>query len=421
VTDSLYEAEMQEKKRPSFTVSALWTDIFGRIGIRALQILLVGTVVGMVVIALLNLTVVVIPAMIGIILACALWPLVRLCRKVMSNLLAAWTVFLGSLLVLGGIGTGLVFSVINEWETLVGQAVQGFNQLRDLVTELTGSLGINFGQEQIDSALDTVTGFLTSAEFGTGAVTTISAAGTFFTSLVLLMVILFFFLKDGDRIWAFFVSWSPDHYRAKWIASGDRALHTFGGYIRGTAIVAAADAIGIMLALFILQVPLALPLGVIVFLGGFIPLVGATAAGVLATLVALVANGPVVALIVLAAVVLVNQLEGNFLQPVVMAQTLSLHALVILMALTAGTVLAGIIGAVLSVPMVAVAWSVIKVWTDRDVPAQWDPVDRAEEQIEMVGMERKRRQNELKEQHKAEKQAKKARKIAEAREKISAE
>src|SRR5699024_8615379 len=87
----------------------------------------------------------------------------------------------------------------------------------------------------------------------------------------------------------------------------------------------------------------------------------------------------------------------------------------------AGTVLAGIIGAVLSVPMVAVAWSVIKVWTDRDVPAQWDPVDRAEEQIEMVGMERKRRQNELKEQHKAEKQAKKARKIAEAREKISAE
>lgn len=421
MTDSLHEAEVQEKKRPSFTVSALWTDIFGRIGIRALQILLVGTVVGMVVIALLNLTVVVIPAMIGIILACALWPLVRLCRKVMSNLLAAWTVFLGSLLVLGSIGTGLVFSVINEWETLVDQAVQGFNQLRDLVTDLTGNLGISFGQEQIDSALDTVTGFLTSAEFGTGAVTTISAAGTFFTSLVLLLVILFFFLKDGDRIWAFFVSWSPDHYRAKWIASGDRALHTFGGYIRGTAIVAAADAIGIMLALFILQVPLALPLGVIVFLGGFIPLVGATAAGVLATLVALVANGPVVALIVLAAVVLVNQLEGNFLQPVVMAQTLSLHALVILMALTAGTVLAGIIGAVLSVPMVAVAWSVIKVWTDRDVPAEWDPVDRAEEQIEMVGMERKRRQDELKEQHKAEKQAKKARKIAEAREKISAE
>src|SRR5699024_6902656 len=327
---SLYEADVQDKQRTSFTVSGLWTDIFGRLGIRALQLLLIGLVVGMVVVALLNLTVVVIPTMIGIILSCALWPLVRLCRKVMSNILAAWTVFLGSLLVLGGIGTGLVFSVMNEWQTLVDQAVQGFNQLRSWATNITDSLGISFGQEQIDSAVDTVTGFLTSAEFGTGAVTTISAAGTFFTSLVLLLVILFFFLKDGDRIWAFFVSWSPDHYRAKWIASGDRALHTFGGYIRGTAIVAAADAVGIMLALFILQVPLALPLGVIVFLGGFVPLVGATAAGVLATLVALVANGPVVALIVLAAVILVNQLEGNFLQPVVMAQTLSLHALVIL-------------------------------------------------------------------------------------------
>lgn len=421
MSDSLHETQVQEKKQSSFTVSGLWSDIFGRLGIRALQLLLVGTVIGVVVIALLNLTIVAIPVMIGIILASALWPLVRLCRKVMSKLLAAWTVFLGSLLVLGGIGTGLVFSVINEWETLVDQAVQGFNQLRDLVTDLTGDLGISFGQEQIDSALDTVTDFLTSAEFGTGAVTTISAAGTFFTSLVLLLVILFFFLKDGDRIWAFFVSWAPDHYRAKWIASGDRALHTFGGYIRGTAIVAAADAIGIMLALFILQVPLALPLGVIVFLGGFIPLVGATAAGILATLVALVANGPVVALIVLAAVVLVNQLEGNFLQPVVMAQTLNLHALVILMALTAGTVLAGIIGAVLAVPMVAVAWSIIKVWTDRDVATEWDPVDRAEEQIQVVGLERKRREEELKEKRKAEKQAKKARKIAEAREKISAE
>src|SRR5699024_4607854 len=96
-----------------------------------------------------------------------------------------------------------------------------------------------------------------------------------------------------DRIWAFVVSWSPDHFRDKWIASGDRALRTFGGYIRGTAIVAAADAVGITLALVILQVPLALPMGVIVFLGGFIPMVGATVAGVLATLVALVANGPI--------------------------------------------------------------------------------------------------------------------------------
>src|SRR5690625_1467907 len=335
----------------------------------------------MVVLALLTLTVVVIPALIAIILSCALWPLVRLCRRGMSNMLAAWTVFLGSLLVLGGIGTGLVFSIINQWSTLVDQAVEGFNQLRGWAEDTMGTLGLSIDQEQIDSTIDTVTSFLTSAEFGTGAVTTITAAGTFITGLVLLMVFLFFLLKDGDRIWAFFVSWTPTHFRTQWIASGDRAMHTFGGYIRGTAIVAAADAVGVTLALLVLQVPLALPLGVVVFLGGFIPMVGATVAGILATLVALVANGPVVALIVLAAVILVQQLESNFLQPVVMAQTLQLHALVILMALTAGTVLSGIVGAVLSVPLVAVAWGIIKVWSGRDEAAEVSAVDQAADQI----------------------------------------
>lgn len=414
MANTLDELKESHNKRPAFNVSQLWTDTMGRMGIRALQLLIIGTVVAFIVIALLNLTVVVIPTLVAIILACALWPLVRLCRKVMSNMLAAWTVFLGSLLVLGGIGTALVFSVINEWPTLVEQAVQGFNQLRSWVEQIMGDLGLSFDQSQIDSMINTATDFLTSPEFGTGAVTTISAAGTFITSLVLLLVILFFLLKDGDRIWAFFVSWTPEHFRAQWIVSGDRALQTFGGYIRGTAIIAAVDAIGITIALLILQVPLAIPLGVIVFLGAFIPIVGATVAGILATLVALVANGPIVALIVLAAVILVNQLEGNFLQPVVMAQTLNLHALVILVALTAGTVLAGIIGAVLAVPLVAVAWSVIKVWTGRDEPLDVDPVDRAAEQIQAVSEERERELERLKRERKTAKEEKDAVKLGAA-------
>jgi len=412
VTESQDTTQLRRAKRPSFTVSQLWTDTVGRVATRALQILLIGAVLGMVVLALLNLTVVVIPALIAIILSCALWPLVRLCRRGMSNMLAAWTVFLGSLLVLGGIGTGLVFSIINQWSTLVDQAVEGFNQLRGWAEDTMGTLGLSIDQEQIDSTIDTVTSFLTSAEFGTGAVTTITAAGTFITGLVLLMVFLFFLLKDGDRIWAFFVSWTPTHFRTQWIASGDRAMHTFGGYIRGTAIVAAADAVGVTLALLVLQVPLALPLGVVVFLGGFIPMVGATVAGILATLVALVANGPVVALIVLGAVIAVNQLEGNFLQPVVMAQTLNLHALVILMALTGGTVLAGIVGAVLSVPLVAVLWSVVKVWTGREEPHGVDPVDHAKQQIAMVGAEREQYLKAKKQQKKAEKRQRKAEKQA---------
>lgn len=369
---------------PTATVTGMWQDIMGRLGIRAVQLLVIGTVVGLLVFALLGLTVVVIPTLIAIILTCALWPLVKLTRRVMSNILAAWTVFLGSLLVLGGVGTGLVFSVINEWSTLVDQAVEGFNQLREVAENVTGNLGFTIDQEEIDSALDSIASFLTSAEFGTGALTTITAAGNFFTGLVLLLVFLFFFLKDGDRIWTFFISWTPLHFRDKWIASGDRVQQTFGGYVRGTAIIAAADAVGITLALLILQVPLALPLGVVVFLGGFIPIVGATVAGALATLVALVANGPLVAVIVLAVVILVQQLESNLLQPVVMAQTLSLHALVILMALTGGTVLGGIVGAVLAVPLAAALWGVIKVWSGRDEEDGSTAVDDAEEEIERV-------------------------------------
>ena len=368
-----------EVAKPNFTVPGLWTDMLGRLGIRSAQLLIVGTLATFFIIGLLRLTVIVIPTLLAVIISCALWPLVLKLRKVFSPLLSAWIVFLGSLLVLGGIGTGLVFSVIKEWPKLVDQAVEGFNQLNDMVQGFIGNMPLSIDQAQIDSVVNSVTSFLTSSQFGTGALNTLSAAGSFVTGLVLLLVILFFFLKDGDRIWAFAVSWTPKHYRNKWILSGDRALRTFGGYIRGTATVAAVDTLGIGVTLLILQVPLALPLAVIVVLGSFIPMVGATVAGILATLIALVTNGPVVALIVLAAVIIVNQLEGNFLQPVVMANALNLHALVVLIALAAGTVLAGIVGAVLSVPLTAAAWAVVKVWTDRD---NSDAVDDAKKDIE---------------------------------------
>ena len=143
---------------------------------------------------------------------------------------------------------------------------------------------------------------------------------------------------------------------------GERSLNVLGGYVRGTSIVALVDAFFIGLALVIMGVPLALPLAALTFIGAFIPLIGATLAGILAALVALVANGPLAALIVIIVVIVVNQLEGNFLQPVVMGQALNVHALVILLALTAGTILAGIIGAILSVPLVAVGWAAIKAW-----------------------------------------------------------
>lgn len=382
MADMPNESAHARSRRRRFTIPGLWTDVMGRLSIRALQLLLIGAVTALLVFAMLNVAVVVIPALLAVILACALWPLVHLARRVMPTVLAAWTVLFGALLVLGGVGTGLFFSVLNQWPSLVDQAGQGFNELRNLVDGLMSNFGITIDQQQIDGAIDSVSSFVTSSSFGSGAVSTLGAAGSFLTGLILLLVILFFFLKDGDRIWAFFVSWTPQHFRGKWIASGDRAVQTFGSYVRGTALIAAIDAVGITVALLILQVPLALPLGVLIFLGGFVPVIGATVAGALATLVALVANGPVTALIVLAVVIVIQQLDGNLLQPLVMAQTLNLHALVILVALTAGTVLAGVVGALLSVPLTAVAWDIIKVWTGRDRTAEFDPVAEASQQIE---------------------------------------
>ncbi|WP_102157991.1 AI-2E family transporter [Zhihengliuella halotolerans] len=350
-------------------VAGMWSDFLGMTATRAAQLLLVLAIGTVAVMAFQQVSVAILPLIIALILASALWPVVRMFRKVMSPLLAAWSVFLGSIIVLGGIGWGLVVSVIHEWPSLVEQAVQGFSEVQSMTDNLAQNLPFNLSQDNVNQtvndAVEAAAAFLTSSQFGSGALSGLSAAGSFVTGAVLLMVILFFFLKDGDRIWEFFLSWIPEQHLARWRASGSEATDTFGGYIRGTAIVAAVDALGIGIALLLLGVPLALPLAVIVFLASFIPMVGATIAGILATLVALVANGWVVALAVLGAVILVNQLEGNFLQPIVMARTLSLHALVVLLALTMGTVISGLVGAILAVPLTAAAWAVIKVWTGR--------------------------------------------------------
>ena len=140
----------------------------------------------------------------------------------------------------------------------------------------------------------------------------------------------------------------------------ERSIIVVGGYVRGTLIIAAIDALIVVAGLLILRVPLAVPLTAVVFLGGFVPIIGATAAGSLAVLVALVENGPVPALIVLIILVVANQFEHHILQPLFMGRVLRIHGLVIILALAAGATLAGIIGALLAVPLTAVGWTIYK-------------------------------------------------------------
>jgi predicted PurR-regulated permease PerM len=354
----------EEQRR---TAGGMWADGFGRVGTRSVQALALLTLVTVLVFAVTQLTLVVIPVLIALVLASAIHPLVSWMRRHrMPSILATWVSLFLVVGVLGGALTAVVYSVIHQWDELAEQATAGLGELQD---SLSG-LPFEVSDQQIADLQTTVTDFLTSSSFGASAIAGFSATANFVTGFVLMVVVLFFFLKDGPAIWEFLLRpFEGAHYR-RGQRVGHRVVTTMGGYVRGTAIVAAVDAIGIGVGLAVMGVPLALPLSVLVFLLAFIPLVGATAAGVLAALVTLVAVGPVEALIVVGIVVAVNQLEGNFLQPVVMARSLALHPLVILVALTIGTVLAGITGAVLAVPIAASVWGAVQVWNGEHEPAR---------------------------------------------------
>ncbi|MFD1713179.1 AI-2E family transporter [Amnibacterium flavum] len=351
---------------PPASASRLWSDHLGRWSTRSLQILILLTLVSVVIFALVQVKLVVIPVLIATILAAALSPVVMwLRRHGMKPIIATWITLIAALVIIGGIVTLIVFAVRGQWDSLATAAVSGFEDLRDYLSHLQ----LPIDTIDWDSVVASVQGFLTSSQFGSGAIAGVSAAAEVVTGALLVFVLLFFFLKDGDVIWNFFLR----PFRGERLARGKRightAVRTLGGYVRGTAIVALVDATGIGVGLAIIGVPLALPLAVIVFFTSFIPLVGATLAGVLAALVALFTNGIGAAVWVVIIVVAVNQLEGNFLQPVVMAQSLKLHPLVILVALTVGTILGGIVGAILSVPIAAVGWAVLKTWNPPQSPA----------------------------------------------------
>ncbi|WP_210481313.1 AI-2E family transporter [Naasia sp. SYSU D00948] len=356
---------IQRNPDPSRLLPML-TDRLGRVALRSGQILLVLILTVAVIWGLLQLKVVVIPVLLAIILGAAFAPVVGwLVRHGVPRTLAAWITLLGTLFLLALLLTLVGYAVQRQWRTLVTSASEGFAELQQLLADLN----VPIDAEQLGNFREQLVDYVTSAEFGSRALGGVSVVTEVVAGMFLLIVVLFFFLKDGEKIWRFFLRPLNPVREARGERIGQTGLRVLGGYVRGTAIVALVDAVAIGAALFIMQVPLALPLTVIVFLGAFIPIVGATVAGILAALVALIANGPVVALIVVGVVIAVNQLEGDLLQPLVMGQSLKLHPLVILLALTAGTILGGIIGAILSVPIAAVAWAIVKVWDEpQNVP-----------------------------------------------------
>jgi predicted PurR-regulated permease PerM len=347
---------------------SLWSDGLGTLATRALQVMIVVAIAAAVVIGIQQVTVVTIPLVLALIFASAFAPVMTWMRaRGVPALAATLLALLAILVILGAVSWLIVWAVRDQWDELYTQAQQGFQDLLAWV----GTLPFDIDQAQIDEWVATLGDFVKSAQFGSGALAGVGAVANFVTGFVLMVVMLFFFLKDGPQMWAFLLRPFRGEQYERAVRIGDKTVSTLGSYVRGTATVAAVDAAGILIGLLILQVPLAVPLAVLVFLLAFVPIVGATVAGILAALVALVANGWFVALVVVGVVVLVNQLEGNLLQPVLMGRTMKLHAFVVLIALTVGTVLSGIIGAVLAVPITAVAWGIVQVWDGPHTPARW--------------------------------------------------
>lgn len=326
---------------------------------RSAQVLLVLGLAACLVIASAQLKLIVIPLLIATIIAAALSPVVEfLNRQGWPHALATWTTLLASIAVLGTTLWLVGRRIRDESGELAESAMQGLDELQRFLS--SGPLGIT--DEQIDAARQAAADLLASDRLQSGAVQGAVAAAEAVAGLFLGAVVLFFLLKDGRRIFEFALQPLRAETQERVRRIGDGSVEVLGGYVRGTALVALVDAVVIGVALVILGVPLALPLATVVFLGAFIPLIGATIAGSLAALVALVANGPVTALIVVGVVIAVNQLEGDLLAPLVLGSALSLHPLAVLLALTAGTILAGIVGALLAVPIAAVAWNALKEW-----------------------------------------------------------
>jgi predicted PurR-regulated permease PerM len=205
-----------------------------------------------------------------------------------------------------------------------------------------------------------------SSSLVSGALQVTSTAGHVATGFFLVLFCTYFFMSGGPQIWAFLMKTFPARHRERATGAGLRAWATLTAFVRATLIVALVDGIGVGVVAAVLGVPLAVPLGVLVFLGAFVPIIGALISGCVAVLVALVAVGPVKALIMLLGVVAVQQIEAHVLQPFLLGRAVQLHPLAVILVITAGVLLAGIVGALFAVPLLAVVNSVARYLLGED-------------------------------------------------------
>ncbi|WP_062525463.1 AI-2E family transporter [Demequina rhizosphaerae] len=295
---------------------------------------------------------VVLPIIIALLIAAPLEQLVgRLEKWGVPRTAGAALAILALITVVLGLSFAAGSSIVAGFDDLQQAAVKGFNQFLDWLVDGP----IHLSRQQIDDGLNNVTQTVQDNAWGvaTGAFSVTGTIGSLFAGSIVALFSLFFFMKDGRKLWLWFVNLQPTRRGERMDRAGMSAWLTLRRYTETSVFVAFIDAVGIGLGAWILGLPLALPIAIFVFLLSFIPLFGATISGAIAVAVALVDGGATKALIMLAIVLAVQQIEGNVLYPWLFGKAASLHPLVILLSVATGTLLLGLVGAVIAVPIVS--------------------------------------------------------------------
>lgn len=317
------------------------------------RLLVIGAAIAVLLFLIVQLRLIVIPVLIAVLLAALLVPFKDfLVRHHWPKWLGVVVPLLTMIVIVGGLFYLAIWSVTRQSADLRTQGVQAYDGFRAWLT--TGPLGLS--EAQISQGLSSIVRSLQedSQVFVSGALSVSSTLGHVLTGALLTLFSVLFILIDGRGIWGWVVRVFPKRARPAVDGAGQAGWKTLKNFVKVQILVAFIDAVGIGIVAFFLGLPLVIPISVLVFLGSFIPVVGAVVTGALAVVIALIFKGWVFALIMLAGVLLVQQLEGHVLQPLIMGTAVKVHPLAVVLSVAAGSLLAGIPGALFAVPFVAV-------------------------------------------------------------------
>jgi putative heme transporter len=330
---------------------------FAKIAAYAWRFLVIAVAAYFIVNGLVRLRLIVLPVVIALFLSTLLAPPAYwLTERGLPHWLSTWLVVIASIGLLIGAFVFVAPQVAGELDQM-GQDIRGGSEQ---LIRWASEGPLNLSEDQVRNFVDQAGQRLrdSSSTIAHGALAGAIKVIELIAATLLMLVITFFFVKDGRQMWDWVLKHFNERHREDLRAVGKRGWTTLGAYIRGTALIALIDAVLIGIALILVGVPLAAPLILLTFIGGFFPVIGAFVAGLVAVLVALSTGGFIDALIIAVVITLIQQLEGDLLQPLIMGRVLKLHPVVVLLALTAGGILAGVAGAFLAVPTTAVAATV---------------------------------------------------------------